>query len=353
MGSISMEQTKKYRKALVLGKFCPLHKGHVALIEYARSIADETIVLICSEESESIDGWERFEWVRSLDYKPSDLWVDIFEYKEGVDGLVSATESSREVSKVWANKLKEISRYSIIYNDLDVIVSSEKYGDYVAEYMNISHEMFDEERKIFPISSTDIRFDWVANWEYLPDTVKQSLQKTIVVVGTESTGKTTLVNNLLHSYGTDIVSMVSEVGRELVDDSADFEFKMLHTILEKHYKRYQSVRKKLTPFIIMDTDVHTTMSYGIYCFDENPIDMKAYQKNYRVGDMYIYCSPNGIKWEQDGTRMPEKNRNELDRTLRTILRMKNIEYITLEGGYDTRTPKALKQIEKLKQTLIF
>jgi len=49
-------------------------------------------------------------------------------------------EADREVSKFWADYLK--TRFPKV----DVIFSSEKYGDFVAEYMSIEHQSFDQAR---------------------------------------------------------------------------------------------------------------------------------------------------------------------------------------------------------------
>ena len=41
-------------KGLVLGKFMPLHKGHIHLIETAAAEVDELTVLVCSTKEEPI-----------------------------------------------------------------------------------------------------------------------------------------------------------------------------------------------------------------------------------------------------------------------------------------------------------
>jgi HTH-type transcriptional regulator, transcriptional repressor of NAD biosynthesis genes len=52
---------------------------------------------------------------------------------------------------VWSEKLSEM------FPSVDVIFTSEPYGDFVAEYMGIDHVMYDEQRISDPISGTKIR----------------------------------------------------------------------------------------------------------------------------------------------------------------------------------------------------
>ncbi len=54
------------KRGLVLGKFSPLHKGHIELINYARQHCGELTVLICSTESEPISGLIRLGWIEEL-----------------------------------------------------------------------------------------------------------------------------------------------------------------------------------------------------------------------------------------------------------------------------------------------
>ena len=48
----------------VLGKFYPLHRGHIHLIESANKQVDKLIVIIGSLKSESISGDIRYTWLK-------------------------------------------------------------------------------------------------------------------------------------------------------------------------------------------------------------------------------------------------------------------------------------------------
>ncbi len=50
---------KKYNKALVIGKFMPLHKGHLALIDFAATQARTVSVCVTGHDGEVISSAER------------------------------------------------------------------------------------------------------------------------------------------------------------------------------------------------------------------------------------------------------------------------------------------------------
>lgn len=48
------------KRALVIGKFMPIHNGHIALIEFAATQADEVIVSMSYTPNDPIDPDLRF-----------------------------------------------------------------------------------------------------------------------------------------------------------------------------------------------------------------------------------------------------------------------------------------------------
>ncbi len=58
------------------------------------------------------------------------------------------------------------------YPELDCIISSESYGDILAEHLGVKHLKFDHKRIITPISATEIRENYLRHIHYLPDHVK-------------------------------------------------------------------------------------------------------------------------------------------------------------------------------------
>ncbi|MBP6257061.1 hypothetical protein KA405_05155 [Patescibacteria group bacterium] len=101
----------------------------------------ELTVAVCSRPEEPISGNLRYNRVKDTYQNiPQVTVVHITE------DLPSSSESSREISQIRSTYLKKR------FPKTDVIFSSELYGDYVAEYMGITHCLFDLERTMYPIS---------------------------------------------------------------------------------------------------------------------------------------------------------------------------------------------------------
>jgi HTH-type transcriptional regulator, transcriptional repressor of NAD biosynthesis genes len=165
------------RKGFVFGKFLPFHKGHEAMIRFALTHCDVLLVLICVSNKEDIPGPVRVHWLtKTFDSEPN-IEIRLFDYKE--EELPNSSESSEEISKVWA------AVFSRTIPDYKILVTSEPYGEYVARYMNILHIPFDPGRTIVPVAASAIRRNLIDNWRFLPDSVKPYFTIKVVILGTE------------------------------------------------------------------------------------------------------------------------------------------------------------------------
>ncbi len=323
-------------KAFVFGKFFPFHKGHEAMIYFAATKCDFLTVLICCSDKESIPDSVRRSWMEKAFEKEKNIEIKTFNYSESE--LPNTSESSESVSEIWAKKFKEL------FPDYTLLVTSEPYGSYVSKFMNIQHIAFDPGKKQYPVSSSSIRDDLFNSWNYLPSSVKQYFTIKVVILGTESTGKTVLTNRLANYYHC---SFVSEVGRELIDNSNTFGFNDLIKVAEAHSKRIQQTitGDSHSPLVIIDTDVHITMSYSRFTFNrELEITKEIYDSN--KADLYLYLN-NDVEFIQDGTRLSEYDRNRLDLLHRQILKEHSICFIEIDGDWESRFNKAVKNINEL------
>ena len=85
------------------------------------------------------------------------------------------------------------------------------------------------DRSEVPISSTEIRFDVYKNWQYIPPICRPYYAKKILIVGGESTGKSTLVENLSIAYNT---NFVREIGRDICEIAGGEEFMNKYDLYE-------------------------------------------------------------------------------------------------------------------------
>ncbi|TAH28610.1 MAG: hypothetical protein EAZ06_09620 [Cytophagales bacterium] len=91
--------------------------------------------------------------------------------------------------------------------------------------MNIQHISFDIPKKFVPISVTTIRKNLFENWNFLPDSVKPYFAIKVVILGTESTGKTIMTQKIAAYFNC---NFVFETGREIIANSNFFNFDDLY-----------------------------------------------------------------------------------------------------------------------------
>lgn len=152
------------KTGLIIGKFMPLHNGHIALIEFALGQCDEVIVLVSASDGEPIPGSQRLEWIVQIYKDNNKLKPRLLNY----DDIISAdtSVSGEGVSKLWANYLKEHLPL------IDVIFASEAYGAYVSRFLDSEVVIFEEPRKIVPVSADRIRDNPTAYLDFLPEVVR-------------------------------------------------------------------------------------------------------------------------------------------------------------------------------------
>lgn len=324
------------KKGFVFGKFYPFHNGHKAMIEFALTKGAVT-VLVCAEKFELIDGQTRARWISdTFSNQGLNIDVQLFEYDDRE--FPSTSEASQDISKKWSEVFLEK------FPDYDFFVTSEAYGKYVAEASGFEHIMFDEARAGVNVSATEIRENIYGNWHHLPKAVRYHFMLKVVILGTESTGKTELVNSLADLKKC---NRVHEAGREMVEGSKNFHLDDLYQILWNQPVRITEAKRNTDSYlIIIDTDYNITQSYAKYVFDHD-LKVGDWVKNASKADLYLYLR-NNVPFIQDGTRFDVEDRNRLDKCHRYILHQNGIEYEEIESDkYWMRELEATMAIEAM------
>lgn len=155
---------KKFKNGLCLGKFMPVHNGHIHLIESAIKDCESVHIMVCSLKNEPIDGYIRYQWM-----------LEIFGHLDNVNIIWCQDENPQyeneceTLDEFYSHWIKSV--YSNI-DKLDSVFTSESYGDDFARYLNVEHVLVDIERKTHPVSGTMVRTNPKSVWEYIPNNVK-------------------------------------------------------------------------------------------------------------------------------------------------------------------------------------
>jgi HTH-type transcriptional repressor of NAD biosynthesis genes len=246
--------------------------------------------------------------------------------------------SSREASKVWSDYIMKI------LPDVNIIFTSEKYGEYCAEYMNIEHMYFDTKREKIPISSSQIKSNVIKNFDYIVDCSKPYFVKKICVCGSESTGKTTLCKYLANYFKT---NYVDECARDIVSNTYECTEETLQQIILARANDMKEKIKHSNRLIFSDTDLYTTLSYSKYLFNKDLI-VPEWIVELNKFDLYLFLE-HDAPYIQDGTRVSYEDRILLGQHHLKYFKESGLNIEIVDGiDWEERTKKAIKIIETFK-----
>jgi len=178
--------------------------------------------------------------------------------------------------------------------------------------------------------------------------------KKIVVIGPESTGKSTLCGYLANYYNT---LWCPEFAREyLLENGTAYTLEDLITIakgqLAATQKHIEDLEKRTatsntpTPLII-DTDMYVMKVWSEYVFGNCPSFILD-EINKQEFDLYLLCKPD-IPWVKDELREypDEKPRQELFQIYKDILINQQTPWVEISGDFEVRNQKAVAAINAI------
>jgi len=318
------------KRGLVIGKFMPLHAGHIALIEFAATKCDELVVSMSYTEADPIDPILRFSWIiETFNNRPNikpELSLDDFDDESLVE---------EERIKIWAQFIQKR------FPKIDILFSSERYGVPFAGALNIPHVLFDLSRTGFPVSATLIRTKPFAYWDFIPSAVRPFFVKKICFFGPESTGKSYMATVMATRYKTE---SVPEVSREILT-SNDFSIADIIHIGKTQTQRVHEKIRTANKFLFCDTDVITTELYsGIY-LHEVPAILYELEKQIHYDQYFLFDID--VPWVADDIRDLGHKRNEMYELFKHELVSRNIPYIDVRGSWEERTQIITEALQRL------
>ncbi len=319
-------------RGLVIGKFMPIHEGHIALIRFAVAHCNELIVSMSYQDNDPIPGPLRFSWLKEI--FQNEQKIKLYNVVDDFDDESLPWEHR---TRIWADFL--LSRYGKI----DVVVSSEEYGSFLARHLNANHISFDEERKRVPIQATSIRLKPFDNWNYIPKKVRPYFVKKICFYGPESTGKSVMAQSLAEAYQTEFVP---EVAREIVS-SNDFTLDDIIKIGYEHVERTRLKSKTANRLLFCDTDLITTQIYCRHYLREVPPVLYELEKQITYDQYFLFDID--VLWVADGMRDLGNQRIEMFNVFKEELEKRNIPYKLVKGSYQQRQEFVRTEIDSLLQ----
>ncbi len=317
-------------RGLVIGKFLPVHNGHLALISFAARQCDEVIVSLSDADTDPINASLRLAWLKELTSKWTN--VKVFSLKDDFD---KPDLPLQQRTKIWAGVINKA------YGQIDKLFSSEEYGEPFAKNLGAIHIEFDRDRKMIPVSASMIRKSPFKYWDFIPELVRPWFVKRICFYGPESTGKSTAAIRMAERYDT---LSVPEVAREMIVTN-DFSVDDIVRIGKAQTERVLEYTKVANKLLFCDTDVIVTQIYSRHYLNTIPEILFDLEKQVTY-DKYFFFDID-TPWIEDGLRDLGHRREEMREIFLNELVKRKIEPVFVHGSFEQRDQTIIKVIDDL------
>jgi HTH-type transcriptional repressor of NAD biosynthesis genes len=331
------------------GKFSPIHNGHVYAMIKASTMVDELHIIVSYDDEfeknvlfkntkmEHVPFNIRLRWWKQITKDMSHVHVHAIEEKQ--TGQFSDWEKGADGIK------KAIGKH------IDVVFSSEhEYGEFFSKlYPTAQHVVVDAKRENYNISATELRTEGaMKHWDMLPEIVRPYFAKKVVIVGTESCGKSTLVKNLASLYNTTFVEEFGRTFYERLGGCDDITLPSDYPEIAFEHKYHEKVQlQKANKVLFIDTEAIVTQYYSLlYLKKWNPIlEAIAHMQEY---DLWLFLEPD-VKWVDDGTRVHGEQgiRESNNEYLKGLLKEFYVNYVSISGNYQERLETAVEHVNNL------
>lgn len=340
-------------RGIILGKFAPLTLGHIACIARAASRVDELCVVLCwdekfqqtvpSELANILTLGNRHRWLLETYARYPSIRVRVVDESK----IKSYPEGAADFTKLVRAQLQDEYGEDTVTHTFS---SEPEYDGYFNEHFKeAEHQVIDADRALVAISATRVRADVYANWDYLAPAARKDFVKRVVVIGCESTGKTTLVRQLTDYFAT---TTVPEVGRVICEDeffsheeymtSEDYE-----DVAYRHKTAEAMALRNARKVLISDTNnLITEFSARLMGHESQVLAELSRREQY---DLVLYLDID-VPWVGDNLRRngDANRRKQTDTLLRRMCEERSVQNIVHIGGsYEARFLQAIAEITRL------
>ncbi|OGX87633.1 hypothetical protein BEN47_00215 [Hymenobacter lapidarius] len=345
--------THSFETGLVVGKFWPPHRGHQLLLETAAAQVAELLVLVyANPDSATMPAAVRAGWLREL-YRGDEVAaglrigttplriIALSAEEDGVPPDAAEDAVQREFVRGWLHR--QGLRVAVVF-------SSEDYGPGFAAHLGVPHIAVDRARAQVPVSGTAARHNAAPVARYLHPLVAAQLGTVppaqvprVVLLGAESSGKSTLCQALAEAYHT---AWVPEYGRTLHEQkNGNLEYEDLLYIARRHAELEDEAAAVARGVLFCDTNAATTALYSYYYFHacDPALQAMAAVCGQRYAHMFV-CAPT-VPFEQDGWRGPEALRSFQHGMVLMQLDHFHISYTLLQGTVAERVAQVRQQLD--------
>lgn len=325
------------------GCFNPLHQGHVRCILEAANRCDRLIIVIsCGINRREIDIRQRYRWVfEATKHLPN---VRIFVLEDDAPDKASYTE------EMWYADAEKVRAFA------GEPVTAVFFGsDYPIDSMWA--KCYPEATPVMlprdDISSTEIRRAPLRHWDDMPAFVRPYYVKRVLLVGTESCGKSTLTVSLARCYNT---VWLEEVGRDISERSGTDLWMLpedFTEILLEHKRRQIETIRHANRVFFEDTNCLITLFFIGF------LEGKEKEKNSALAEAIsalneydlVLLLDADVPFVQDGDRSEiiAAEREKYSSLIEQLCSSHGLRVVRVTGNYHERYLRAVELVDAIME----
>lgn len=320
------------------------------MLQFAFERVNTLYVIVCTTPHARPSGQDRARWLQQI-FPAAEVILtnDSCEWHHPGPCVADCTQK-------WVERTRQLVTVPI-----DQVFASEEYLERFALSLGATAVEFDSSRQRYPVSGTAVRMNLAQHWTQLHPVVRAGMCRKVTVMGAESTGTTTLANDLALQLSS---KCVPEVGRTVswelmaaagLMENVNWTSREFWRILTEHANCEEAARHAVAfsglgshcpPWFVADTDALATVAWWHRYLGDPPASVVEFA-NCRLADAYIITTPVGIPFVQDGIRDGEELRSEMTAMFTDLARQSGQPMITVEGDRLTRLSTAAEFLASL------
>jgi NadR type nicotinamide-nucleotide adenylyltransferase len=316
-------------KGVVLGDFSPVTNAHLYMIEFARRYVDELTILVDVHDADLITAKIRVAWLTEL--FPS---VPVRQVRCAIWHKSNDTDIGEDLLNAVRRHLPKQGGH---------LFSLEPRGKLLAERLGVTFMPVEPAAIGLRATGKDVRETPLKHWEMLPRCVRPHYVKRVCIFGPESTGKSTLAQNLARHFNTLAVpeyarTYIESTGRDI--DAAD----MLN-IARAQVASEDAAARDANRVLFCDSDLVTSFLWSGRLVGTIPQWLRN-EANRRHYDLYLLTDID-VPFVDDVHRyIPKERQAFLDRCI-FELESRHRPFVQVKGGWGERFDTAVAAVEQL------
>ncbi|CAM3185840.1 nicotinamide-nucleotide adenylyltransferase [Leuconostoc rapi] len=349
------------------GTLAPMHVGHQAEIYKAAALNDGVVVIASGYTGDRGDQMglsveKRFRYLREAFSDETDIKVDYIN-EDNIPQMPTGWDEWTRilVQTVKRNVVNEAAKITFYTGEAEYKSELEKRLPHTGQF-----KVSLMDRTVLKISATDIRENPIGNWDYINRVFRRHFAKKVTVMGSASTGKSTLVRRLARTSNSPFSEEYAREYQERSNVSDD-------ELVVKDYIRliqgqYDANSKEINSpanngLTIFDTDAMVTKVYAnLWLSEEDNRQLQPLFDNTISEELIdlILIIPPVTPYVNDGfrsmTSADDESRwefhNELLRVIKAYGFMDKVVLLDAQGdnedpyGYYARYLQALEAIQE-------